>query len=56
MRELAPFFFAPLPLCHFFTFAAPRRAPPFVVRNSGAVALKVGQVTGTDWKYKMLIK
>ena len=34
-HELAPLF---------FTLAPPRRAPPFLVRASGAVALKVAQV------------
>ena len=31
----------------FFTLAPPRRAPPFSVRASGAVALKVAQVPST---------
>ena len=31
----------------FFTLAPPRRAPPFLVRASGAVALKVAQVPST---------
>ena len=47
-RELAPFFLrgtANAPL--FFTLAPPRRAPPFLVRASGAVALKVAQVPST---------
>ena len=28
----------------FFNLASPRRAPPFLIRASGAVALKVAQV------------
>ena len=47
-RELAPLFFratATSPL--FFTSAPPRRAPSFSVRASGAVALKVAQVSNT---------
>ena len=47
-RELAPFYFratATEPL--FFTFTPPRRVPPFLVRASGAVALKVAQVPST---------
>ena len=31
----------------FFTLAPPRRAPPFLVCASGAVALKVAQVPST---------
>ena len=44
-HELAPFYFhatATAPL--FFTLAPPRHAPPFSVRASSAVALKVAQV------------
>ena len=36
--------------CHrafFLNFAPPRRAPPFLVRASGAVALKMAQVPST---------
>ena len=32
----------------FFTLAPPHRAPPFTVRASGAVALKVAQVPSTE--------
>ena len=47
-RELAPFFLAPPPPRHyFFTLAPSRRAPPFIVRASGVVALKVAQVPST---------
>ena len=31
----------------FFNFAPPQRAPPFLVRASGAMALKVAQVPST---------
>ena len=55
-RELAPFYFratATAPL--FFTLAPPRRAPPFSVRASGAVALKgaqkVAQVPSNAYNY-----
>ena len=47
-RKLAPFYFratATDPL--FFVLAPPRRATPFSVRTSGAVALKVAQVPST---------
>ena len=52
LRELAPFFSratttAPL----FFNLAPPRRAPPFLVRASGAVAVKVAQVPSTAEYY-----
>ena len=51
-RELAPFYFratATAPL--FFTLAPPGRAPPFLVRASFAVALKVAQVPSTAFGY-----
>ena len=47
-RELAPFYFrttATAPL--FFPLAPQRRAPPFSVSASGAVALKVAKVPST---------
>ena len=47
-RELPSFYFcatATTPL--FFALAPPRRAPPFTVHTSGAVALKVAQVPST---------
>ena len=44
-RELAPlYFYATAP---FFTFGPPRRAPPFLVHASGAVALKLAHVPST---------
>ena len=49
-RKLAPFYFratATVPL--FFVLAPPRRATPFSVRTSGAVALKVAQVPSTEY-------
>ena len=49
-RKLAPFYFratATDPL--FFVLAPPRRATPFSVRTSGAVALKVAQVPSTEY-------
>ena len=48
-RELAPFYFratATTPL--FFNLAPPQRAPPFLIRASGAAALEVAQVPSTD--------
>ena len=42
--ELAPLYFRATAI---FTFLPPRRAPPFLVRTSGAVALKVAQVPST---------
>ena len=42
--------------CHraiIFTLAPPRRAPPFSVRASGTVALKVAQVPSTGKQYGM---
>ena len=48
-RKLAQFIFratAKAPL--FFTLASPLRAPPFSIRASGAVALKVAQVPSTE--------
>ena len=50
--ELASFYLhatATAPL--FFALAPPRRAPPFSVHASGAVALKVAQVPSTDSRY-----
>ena len=50
-RELVPFYFrvtATAPL--FFALAPLRRAPPFSVRASGAVALKVAQVPSISEK------
>ena len=47
-QELAPFYFratATAPL--FLAIAPPRRGPPFSVRTSGAVALKLVQVPST---------
>ena len=48
LRELASFFSRH---CHhaifLFTLVPPRRAPSFLARTSGAVALKVTQVTST---------
>ena len=47
-RELAQFFFSHH--CHrtiIFYFSATATAPPFSVRASGAVALKVAQVPST---------
>ena len=55
-HELTPFYFrttATAPL--FFTLAPPRRAPPFLVRASGAVALKVAQVPSTAFYNLRLI-
>ena len=46
-RIRAPFFRATATAPLFFTLAPPRRAPPFLVRASGAVALKVAQVPST---------
>ena len=43
----ATFFCATVTALLFFTFAPPRRAPPFLVRASGAVVLKVAQVPST---------
>ena len=48
MARISAFLFSRY--CHrhcFFTLAPPRRAPPFLVRASGAVALKVAQVPST---------
>ena len=48
MTRISAIFFratATVPL--FFTLAPPRRAPPFLVSVSGAVALKVAQVHST---------
>ena len=49
-RGIASFYFhatATAPL--FFALAPPRPTPPFPVRASGAVALKVAQVHSTDY-------
>ena len=46
-RISATFFRATATATLFFTLAPPRRAPPFLVRASGAVALKVAQVPST---------
>ena len=47
-RELAPIFLrASATAPFYFTFPPPRRALPFSVRASGAVALKVAQVPST---------
>ena len=46
-RISATFFRATATAPLFFTLAPPRRAPPFLVRASGAVALKVAQVPST---------
>ena len=56
VAEMAPFIFrttATAPL--FFTLAPPRRAPPFTVRASGAVALKVAQVPSTGKRSYIII-
>ena len=46
-RISGTFFCASATALLFFTLAPPRRAPPFLVRASGAVALKVAQVPST---------
>ena len=47
-RELAPLYFRATAIATlFFALAPPRRAPPFSVRASGAVALKMAQVPST---------
>ena len=40
-RKLALFYFRATATVQFFSFAPPRRAPPFLVRASGAMVLKV---------------
>ena len=40
----------------FFKLAPPRRAPPFLVRDSGAVLLKVVYVPSTDHMSKNNVK
>ena len=51
-RKLAPFYFrAPATAPLFFALGPPRHAPPFSVRASGAVALKVAQVPSTAQFY-----
>ena len=55
-RELAPLLFratATAPLL--FTLAPPRRVSPFLVRTSGAGALKVEQVPSTAHHTKTII-
>ena len=46
-RISATFFRATATAPLFFTLVPPRRAPPFLVRASGAVDLKVAQVPST---------
>ena len=55
-RELTRFFVranATAPCC--ITFSLQRRAPPFLVRASGAVALKVAEVSSTEKNAKNLV-
>ena len=50
-RISGTFFCASATALLFFTLAPPRRAPPFLVRASGAVALKVAQVPSTGYMF-----